>query len=136
MRAGHEAVSWRVQQQGPVKVTAMSSPDAAERVAAESWFLKRGLPAVLTRRARWRRLWGRSAPAFAAYATFMALVAVINLIPGDDGDDTTIAIGGSLSAADIATLVLMAVTVPAAITAAVYVARISSVHGRRTAAFC
>lgn len=37
-------------------------------VAAESWFLQRGLPSVLTRRARWRRLWSRSAPMLAAYA--------------------------------------------------------------------
>ena len=37
--------------------------------AAESWFLTRGLPSVLTRRARWRRLWPRSAPLLAAYAT-------------------------------------------------------------------
>ncbi|MGO9386245.1 MAG: hypothetical protein ACLP4W_30345, partial [Mycobacterium sp.] len=34
--------------------------------AAESWFLERGLPSVLTRRARWRRLWPRSAPMLAA----------------------------------------------------------------------
>lgn len=37
-------------------------------VAAEGWFLRRGLPSVLTRRARWRRLWSRSAPVLAAYA--------------------------------------------------------------------
>ena len=37
--------------------------------AAESWFLERGLPSVLTRRARWRRLWQRSAPMLAAHAT-------------------------------------------------------------------
>ncbi len=36
---------------------------------AESWFLQRGLPSVLTTRGRWRRLWSRSAPMLAAYAT-------------------------------------------------------------------
>ncbi|MDP7724432.1 hypothetical protein [Mycobacterium sp. TY814] len=36
---------------------------------AESWFLERGLPSVLTTRGRWRRLWSRSAPMLAAYAT-------------------------------------------------------------------
>jgi len=35
---------------------------------AESWFLERGLPSVLTTRGRWRRLWSRSAPVLAAYA--------------------------------------------------------------------
>ena len=40
-----------------------------DRDAAETWFLHRGLPAVLTSRARGRYLWPRSAPALAAYAT-------------------------------------------------------------------
>jgi hypothetical protein len=42
-----------------------------DRAAAESWFLSRGLPSVLTRRARWRRLWRRSAPALACIATLV-----------------------------------------------------------------
>jgi len=50
--------------------------------AAESWFLERGLPFVLTRRARWRRLWPRSAPILAAYGTLQACVLPIYLITG------------------------------------------------------
>lgn len=50
--------------------------------AAESWFLERGLPSVLTRRARWRRLGPRSAPMLAAYATQQACVLPIYLITG------------------------------------------------------
>ncbi|MGE2815082.1 hypothetical protein ACQI5H_08050 [Mycobacterium heidelbergense] len=50
--------------------------------AAESWFLERGLPSVLTRRARWRRLWPRSAPMLAAYATLQACVLPVYLITG------------------------------------------------------
>jgi len=49
---------------------------------AESWFLQRGLPAVLTARGRWRRLWSRSAPVLAAYATFQSCGIPIFLISG------------------------------------------------------
>lgn len=50
--------------------------------AAESWFLERGLPSVLTTRARWRRLWPRSAPMLAAYATLQACVLPVYLLTG------------------------------------------------------
>ncbi len=50
--------------------------------AAESWFLERGLPSVLTRRARWRRLWPRSAPVLAAYGTLQACILPVYLITG------------------------------------------------------
>ncbi len=50
--------------------------------AAESWFLERGLPSVLTRRSRWRRLWPRSAPVLAAYGTLQACILPIYLITG------------------------------------------------------
>jgi hypothetical protein len=40
----------------------MDSTIAARR-AAERWFLDRGLPSVITRRARLRAIWPRSAPA-------------------------------------------------------------------------
>jgi hypothetical protein len=49
---------------------------------AESWFLQRGLPAVLTTRGRWRRLWSRSAPVLAAYATFQSCGIPIFLLVG------------------------------------------------------
>src|SRR6185437_6827400 len=52
------------------------------RTKAESWFLERGLPSVLTRRGRWRRLWSRSAPVLAAYATMQACGIPITLISG------------------------------------------------------
>jgi hypothetical protein len=57
-----------------------SAPRAG--AAAESWFLERGLPSVLTRRSRWRRLWPRSAPALAAYGTLQACILPIYLITG------------------------------------------------------
>src|ERR1700761_4917357 len=50
--------------------------------AAESWFLRRGLPSVLTRRARWRGVWPRSAPMLAAYATLQLSALVVFSIVG------------------------------------------------------
>jgi hypothetical protein len=63
--------------------------------AAETWFLERGLPSVLTPRARWRRLWPRSAPMLAAYATADACGLLIFLVVGRNeviinGEPTTV----------------------------------------------
>ncbi|MGH3639393.1 MAG: hypothetical protein ACRDUX_10215, partial [Mycobacterium sp.] len=57
-------------------------PEPADRVAAETWFLQRGLPSVLTRRARWRRLWRRSAPVLAAGSTLMVSIGVVTWAAG------------------------------------------------------
>jgi hypothetical protein len=62
---------------------------------AESWFLHRGLPSVLTARGRWRRLWSRSAPVLAAYATVQACGIPIILLVGSrevriEGTPTTL----------------------------------------------
>ncbi|MCW2733518.1 MAG: hypothetical protein JWR13_4334, partial [Mycobacterium sp.] len=62
-------------------------PDPADRVAAETWFLQRGLPSVLTRRARWRRLWRRSAAVLAGYATVAACITVIDIAAGGQDID-------------------------------------------------
>ncbi|MCV7225212.1 hypothetical protein H7J73_04075 [Mycolicibacterium komossense] len=115
-------------------MTAVISPDAAERVAAESWFLKRGLPVVLTRRARWRRLWSRSAPALTAFATFMAVMSIINLLPGEDGDPDSVNINGAPSGWDIVVLALIVLIVPATIATGALTARVASTRGRRLAA--
>lgn len=81
--------------------------------AAESWFLERGLPSVLTRRGRWRRLWTRSAPVLAAYAALQACVLALYLITG--GHDIQIA--GQPTSSELAVLVILAVALP--LTAAV-----------------
>jgi hypothetical protein len=49
----------------------MTTPVAAQR-AQERWFLDRGLPSVLTQRARTRAIWPRSAPCLAFFATLTA----------------------------------------------------------------
>ena len=76
--------------------------------AAESWFLERGLPSVLTRRARWRRLWPRSAPMLAAYATQQACVLPIYLITG--GHDVEIT--GEPTTSELIVLVIVGLTLP------------------------
>ncbi len=80
-----------------------------DSAAAESWFLARGLPSVLTRRARWRRLWQRSAPILAAYATMQAgCVLPIYLITG--GHDVEIT--DEPTTKELVLLTIFALTVP------------------------
>jgi hypothetical protein len=76
--------------------------------AAESWFLERGLPSVLTRRGRWRRLWPRSAPMLAAYATLQACVLPVYLITG--GHDVEIT--GEPTTSELIVLVIVGLTLP------------------------
>ncbi|WP_100882179.1 hypothetical protein [Mycobacterium colombiense] len=81
---------------------------AEPRAAAESWFLERGLPSVLTRRARWRRLWTRSAPMLAAYAALQACILAVYLITG--GHD--VEISGEPTTSELAVLALLALALP------------------------
>jgi hypothetical protein len=76
--------------------------------AAESWFLERGLPFVLTRRARWRRLWPRSAPMLAAYATLQAAILPVYLITG--GHDVEIT--GTPTTSELIVLAIIGLTLP------------------------
>ena len=59
-------------------------PLSADRLAAESWFLARGLPAVVTQRARVRKVWSRSAPALAGLGDKVSKMVVKEI-----GFDTT-----------------------------------------------
>jgi hypothetical protein len=108
----------------------MTSPDAAARVAAESWFLRRGLPSVLTPRARWRRLWARSAPALAGYATFAAAAAAITLAAGGGG----VNIDGNPTPTEWFILAVLGLSIPVAIVVSWLVWRIEAPRGRRIAA--
>src|SRR5689334_16146551 len=60
---------------------AMTATVAAHR-AKERWFLDRGLPSVLTRRARLRAIWSRSAPCLAFFATLAAVSATTYWLTG------------------------------------------------------
>ncbi len=81
---------------------------AEPSAAAESWFLGRGLPSVLTRRARWRGLWTRSAPALAAYTALQACILAVYLITG--GHD--VEISGEPTTSQLAVLILLALALP------------------------
>ena len=78
---------------------------APATVAAETWFLQRGLPSMLTKRSRWRRLWSRSAPALAAYAAFHCWAFPLFLIT--KGEDVNI--GENPTARDWVVLSIVAV---------------------------
>ena len=103
--------------------------EAVDRVAAETWFLERGLPAVLTRRARWRRLWRRSAPLLASAATLMVCIAVITSAAGN----RTIDIDDDPSVAEFVILAVLALMVPLAVLVGWLVSRIDDPRHRRLA---
>jgi MFS family permease len=104
--------------------------DVSQRRAADSWFLTRGLPAVLRPGALVRRLWPRSAPALAAFAVFMANSALVVLISGEH----TINIEGQPTRTEWFVLGLIVLVLPIASTVGWFVSRISTVRGRTIAA--
>ncbi len=83
---------------------------APASVAAESWFLQRGLPLVLTPRARWRRLWPRAAPVLAAYAMTEGCELAIWVVTGDRNVD----IVGNPTAVEWGLLAILAAMLPLA----------------------
>jgi hypothetical protein len=103
---------------------------SADRVAAESWFLRRGLPSVLTPRARWRRLWQRSAPMLAGAATVLLASLVIAVFTGFNGVD----ISDSPTASEWAVIVVLVAVGPLAMMVGWLVSRIASSRRRRIAA--
>jgi hypothetical protein len=78
-----------------------------ERLVAERWFLKRGLPAVLRPGSLVRRVWARSAPALAGLAVVMTFSMIVVWLTGKH----TIDIHGAPTRAEwfvIANLILVA----------------------------
>lgn len=84
--------------------------EAADRVAAESWFLAHGLPAVLRPGALVRRVWPRSAPALAGFAVLMANSVLVVLVSGKH----TIDIDGTPTRSEWFVLGLLLLVVPVA----------------------
>jgi hypothetical protein len=80
------------------------------RRAAERWFLDRGLPSVLTPRARLRSVWSRSAPGLAGYATMAICQLSIYLLTGA----TKINIDGEPTAVEWVVLAIIVFTLPLA----------------------
>ncbi|SPM36361.1 membrane protein, partial [Mycobacterium rhizamassiliense] len=97
-------------------------------VAAESWFLERGLPSVLTPRGRWRRLWPRSSPMLAAWAAVEACLLGVFFV--SDGNE--VFIDGTPTTRQWVLLALLAAALPLAVLFGWLVSRVSS--GRTRAA--
>src|ERR1700759_4596815 len=108
----------------------MPSVDVLQRRAAETWFLERGLPAVLRPGALVRRLWPRSAPALAGFAVFMANSALVVAMTGKH----TIDIDGHPTRTEWFILTLLVLVLPIAAVVGWLVSRISTVRGRSVAA--
>ena len=91
------------------------------RVARESWFLQRGLPAVVTPRARARHLVARSAPALAAYATVVLALLVVFFLTGT----SEIYVDGPPTAAERIVLMVIVIALPLAALIGRAVSRVS-----------
>jgi hypothetical protein len=109
----------------------MAPAEAAQRRAADRWFLERGLPTVLRPGALVRRLWPRSAPALAAFAVSMAFSVLIVVITGKH----TIDIDGHPTRTEWFVLAMLVLVLPAAATIGWLVSRIHSVRTRTVVAF-
>jgi hypothetical protein len=112
----------------------MTSPSAGrsdtDRFATDTWFLRRGLPAVLRPGALVRRLWQRSAPALAALAIFMVNSVVLVAIT----DQHTVNIDGQPTRTEWFVLGLLLLVAPVAAAVGGCVSRIRSWPGRALAA--
>lgn len=98
-----------------------------DRAAAEAWFLHRGVPAVLSRRARWRRVWSRSAPALAALAVVPAVALAIVLASGGG----TVVIEGTPDPQEWLLIALLLAALPVMGTVCWLVGRIADERRRR-----
>ncbi|MEN4448591.1 MULTISPECIES: hypothetical protein [Mycobacteriaceae] len=112
------------------RVERRGEPSRSDRVAAETWFLRRGLPAVLRPGALVRRLWQRSAPALAGFAVFMANSILVTAVTGKH----TINIEGQPTRTEWFILALLLLVAPLAALAGWLVSRITSWRDRATAA--
>jgi hypothetical protein len=99
----------------------MTSAIAARR-AAERWFLDHGLPSVVTRRARLRAAWSRSAPALTGFAVVTGCALTIFLLTGHTGVD----IDGEPSAVEWVVLGIVALALPFAAISGWVVARMTT----------
>jgi hypothetical protein len=106
----------------------MPTPASARR-AAERWFLDNGLPSVLTRRARWRGLWPRSAPVLAGFAALMVVGLIIHQLVGNIDVD----IEGRPTTVGWIVLAVLALTVPFVVITGWLVSRLRSHRARYVA---
>ena len=86
------------------------TPTSEQRLAAERWFLRHGLPAVLRPGTLVRRVWTRSAPALAAFAVLMAFSIVVVTVTGQH----TIDIDGTPTRTEWFILAIVVLVLPVA----------------------
>jgi hypothetical protein len=103
----------------------------AARRAAERWFLDRGLPSVVTQRARLRAVWPRSAPAITALAVVSACAVIVYVALGTT--DVKIDADDQLSVAETVALTVIALCLPAAAVGGWLVARMQTNRGQSIA---
>ncbi|AQA04957.1 hypothetical protein BVC93_23965 [Mycobacterium sp. MS1601] len=92
-----------------------------DRRDAERWFLRRGLPSVVTTRARWRRLGPRSAPAMAAVAVLLLVGPALTLVNGSK----RIHIEGDPTPREWAVIAVLLAALPTMLVAAKVVSRVT-----------
>jgi hypothetical protein len=114
----------------------MTSTVAARR-AAERWFLDRGLPSVVTQRARLRAVWSRSAPTLTGFAVLAGCVLAVFFLTGHTGVD----IDGEPSTVEWVVLAIVVISLPLAAFAGWIVARLVTNRAQTVAstisvAFC
>ena len=102
----------------------MAHPAPNDRLAAEKWFLRHGLPMVLRPGALVRRVWPRSAPALAGFAVIMANSVLVVLVTGKH----TIDIDGTPTRTEWFVLGLLLLVLPIAGTVGWGVSRLNQLH--------
>jgi hypothetical protein len=108
----------------------MTPSDVAARRAAERWFLDRGLPSVVTQRARLRAVWPRSAPALAGFAAVVVCTTVVYLLTGS----TAINVDGVPTTVEWLVLTIVVLALPLAVLAGWLVARMVTNRAQAIAA--
>ncbi len=103
---------------------------SSDSLAAEHWFLARGLPAVLRRGALLRRVWSRSAPALAGLAVVAANSILVVRLSGQH----TIDINGRPNITEGFVLALLVLVLPAAALVGWLVSRMDTALRRVVAA--
>jgi hypothetical protein len=104
------------------------TPKTEQRAAAERWFLKHGLPAVLRPGVLVQRVWTRSAPALAALAAMMTFSMLVVLVTGK----YTIDINGTPTRTEWFVLAVIVVALPVAATVGWLVSRVEDLRVRAT----
>ncbi len=104
------------------------TPKTEQRLTAERWFLRHGLPAVLRPGVLVQRVWTRSAPALAALAVMMSFSVSVVLVTGR----YTIDIDGTPTRTEWFVIAVVVLALPAAALMGWLVSRVEDLRVRGT----